>query len=792
MDTESLPILNETGSEVDAAQSLFVEVVTPASDLIEEQSIVDESTAVRNSTVEEVMSMSEILGKPLVLMPHLNHNVNYAFSVFIPPLPKPPDLTHNAIANPPLPPEPPDNVSLPTLIVLMNEAFPSFSTTLDAYILFVYLPHRNKITWSYTSSMYAQHSFNILGLVLFFHFLRSYSMNPTEFILDHGTKVGIQWGGINHFILLYGMVVKSFQHVCGGTLLIDYFWVDYSCSNESNLPLASHVTKTIVVWPTNSSQGKLRHGCVLWLAIDIVVSMIDASISHYCEMTLEMNLFLAKEWIIDRLANTYHIFHHNFVVANLYATHCITLVPSTQASHFVKVIFSKIMYRRPSNDLSFEPFVITFGLNKLAEVADYSYSSTIIVFSFGYHVWINGYGLQIYTKNVTILLLLVLLPTLYDSRGICATSYPSIILPVVSFNATQGNKMKHILFTKAQTMYDEELIGLPFWSLILNVCGHPRYPEDTPIEDPWQASQYFVQYIPGLQQVIFGLWNSKLDGGYVGIIQTLTGLRKLFSNAIVKIFFFSIHTRVVYAVGTGVIINNSYDVVCWFRTSWNAHIILQSIEGAPFFSPFGMRSNNNLKNTDRLVNGNGLKMQTLVDVIVFNRMNNWIGSYFRGCSLLMLTTKEVNAFICEFPIFRTVEYKLWDPGGCKNEGNNSVKIINLMDVKALQDIHSVNSSVYYLSHIARSLQCKQWDPGKLFIFSWQGKVGLWFILEDILDFLKTGVSHILEDKVGFEGDGIVMRQNKGKGLETYESAKEEWRVPQETKECHFVKRDANY
>jgi hypothetical protein len=242
----------------------------------------------------------------------------------------------------------------------------------------------------------------------------------------------------------------------------------------------------------------------------------------------------------------------------------------------------------------------------------------------------------------------------------------------------------------------------------------------------------------------------------------------------------------------GVIINNSYDVVCWFRTSWNAHIILQSIEGAPFFSPFGMRSNNNLKNTDRLVNGNGLKMQTLVDVIVFNRMNNWIGSYFRGCSLLMLTTKEVNAFICEFPIFRTVEYKLWDPGGCKNEGNNSVKIINLMDGKALQDIHSVNSSVYYLSHIARSLQCKQWDPGKLFIFSWQGKVGLWFILEDILDFLKTGVSHILEDKVGFEGDGIVMRQNKGKGLETYESAKEEWRVPQETKECHFVKRDANY
>lgn len=77
LDNESLPILNEIGSEVDAAQSLFVDVVTPVSDLIDEQSIVDESIAVRNLPVEEVMSMSEILGKPLVRMPIIHQDGNH-------------------------------------------------------------------------------------------------------------------------------------------------------------------------------------------------------------------------------------------------------------------------------------------------------------------------------------------------------------------------------------------------------------------------------------------------------------------------------------------------------------------------------------------------------------------------------------------------------------------------------------------------------------------------------------------------------------------------------------------
>ena len=39
---------------------------------------------------------------------------------------------------------------------------------------------------------------------------------------------------------------------------------------------------------------------------------------------------------------------------------------------------------------------------------------------------------------------------------------------------------------------------------------------------------------------------------------------------------------------------------------------------------------------------------------------------------------------------------------------------------------------------------------------------------------------------------FVMSQNKGKGLETAESANEDWRVAQETKEGHFIKLEANY
>jgi hypothetical protein len=117
--------------------------------------------------------------------------------------------------------------------------------------------------------MYAQRSFSILGLVLFFHLLRNYSMNPTEFLLNHNIKVGIQWGGINHVFHVYDLVVKSVfvQHVCGVIFSIDSCAI-HGCSNEPNLLHADHVTKTFVMWTTNSSREKLMHDCVLWLAID--------------------------------------------------------------------------------------------------------------------------------------------------------------------------------------------------------------------------------------------------------------------------------------------------------------------------------------------------------------------------------------------------------------------------------------------------------------------------------------------------------------------------------------------
>jgi hypothetical protein len=417
----------------------------PFMEAIEDQSIVDEAVGGRNLTAEEVIPMREILDNPLVLLPHLNHDVSYAFSgmfykrttrfddklnlaipidlrsftdvmiplpnllimklspVFIPPLPKPPDLTHNAIANPPLPPEPPDNVSPPILIVLMIEAFPSFSTTLDAHKLFVYLPNRNKITWSYTSSMYAQPSFNILGLLLIFYFMRSYRMNPTEFILDHVIKVGIQWSGINHVLHVYDLVVKIVfvQHFCGGTLLA-YLCENHGSTNELNFLLVDHVTKTFVMWTINSSREKLMHGCGLRLE-DIVVLKIDAHIAHYYGMTLQGDLYLVKEWILDKIANFYHLFYHNSTAANGSATQFIDHIPSTKYSHLVKSIFSKILYWRLVNGLSFELFYATFGLTKLVEVGGYNCSSTLSAPSFSSLVCINDYLLKIYAKSVTTL-----------------------------------------------------------------------------------------------------------------------------------------------------------------------------------------------------------------------------------------------------------------------------------------------------------------------------------------------------------------------------------------------------
>jgi hypothetical protein len=315
---DALPISDKTFPSmepIDVSNSLTVALqvskdFVPSTEPFEEQSIADDSAEVRKFTVEVGTPMCEIISNSLIRTPHLNHDVSYSFSspfckritcfvetqnlalpvdlrsftvmiprpnqlivklssqpVFIPPLPKPPDLTHNALANSPPPPKPPENVSLPTLIVL--EVYPSFFISLDAQKLFDYLPHRNKITWSHTSSMYAQHSFNILGLVLFFHLLRNYSMNPTEFLLNHNIKVGIQWGGINHVLDVYDLVVKSVfvQHVCGVIFLIDSCAI-HGCSNEPNLPLADHVTKTFVMWTTNSPWEKLMHDCVLWLAID--------------------------------------------------------------------------------------------------------------------------------------------------------------------------------------------------------------------------------------------------------------------------------------------------------------------------------------------------------------------------------------------------------------------------------------------------------------------------------------------------------------------------------------------
>jgi hypothetical protein len=144
------------------------------------------------------------------------------------------------------------------------------------------------------------------------------------------------------------------------------------------------------------------HGCGLWLE-DIVVLKIDAHIAHYYGMTLQGDLYLVKEWILDKIANSYHLFYHDSTAANGSATQFIDHIPSTKYSHLVKSIFSKFMYWRLVNGLSFELFYATFGLTKLVEVGSYNCSSTLSAPSFSSLVCINDYLLKIYAKSVTTL-----------------------------------------------------------------------------------------------------------------------------------------------------------------------------------------------------------------------------------------------------------------------------------------------------------------------------------------------------------------------------------------------------
>ncbi|MCH84133.1 pentatricopeptide repeat-containing protein [Trifolium medium] len=90
-------------------------------------------------------------------------------------------------------------------------------------------------------------------------------------------------------------------------------------------------------------------------------------LAHYYGMTLQGDLFLVKEWILDKIANSYHLFYHNPNDANWCATQFIAHIPSTTDSHLVKSIFSQILYWRLVNRLSFEPVVATFSLTKLVE-----------------------------------------------------------------------------------------------------------------------------------------------------------------------------------------------------------------------------------------------------------------------------------------------------------------------------------------------------------------------------------------------------------------------------------------
>ncbi|KAK2375485.1 hypothetical protein QL285_076374 [Trifolium repens] len=173
-------------------------------------------------------------------------------------------------------------------------------------------------------------------------------------------------------------------------------------------------------------------------------------------MTLEGDLFSVTEWILDKSANTYY----NFITANWCATHSIAHIPFIQDFQIVKYIFSKILNWRIVNGLSFGPFVVTFGLTKLAEVGDYSCSYTLITYSFDYRVWINIYLLQICAKSVTILLALLVDKQLFG----LTIPYIAIMFWELFINSGTKKQVSHTLqLHKTSVIMHKKLLAVQYW-----------------------------------------------------------------------------------------------------------------------------------------------------------------------------------------------------------------------------------------------------------------------------------------------------------------------------------------
>jgi hypothetical protein len=518
--------------------------------------------------------------------------------------------------------------------------------------------------------------------------------------------------------------------------------------------------------------------------------MVDTFIAHDYGMTLEGDLFSVTEWILDKSANTYH----NFITANWCATHSIAHIPFIQDFQIVKYIFSKILNWRIVNGLSFGPFVVTFGLTKLAEVGDYSCFSTLITYSFGYHVWINGYLLQICAKSVTILLALLV------DKQLFGLTIPYIAIMFWELFISSGTKkqVSHTLqLHKTSVIMHKKLLAVQYWKgiqifdmrshLDMLLANHTNslYEDVILYISCYDPSQRNLQNQELMEYGVCGTW---VTYSYYNDYHVFDWHIAWVCQIVMKISFaqmqdspFVKHFYIFHEVYVATMLISYLDF-------WYKEIFMVSVLALPpywFYVWCGLvdmghklvkmlREREGMRNLELTLGVTILIQQlylhfNLEDKVGFKGDGNvMINDALTSCLFInMLCIEEIicGIKVVEVEMMERIRHKKML---LSSSWSDALEFYHVQIMDPLE-VDSLNSQIFLTEVVKKSIwticnqfliSCahfKQWDPGqqlKMCKTMWSFKFKQW----DPGKICVVSNFHNLEDKVAFNGDGIVMNQ----------------------------------
>ncbi|GAU29792.1 hypothetical protein TSUD_293600 [Trifolium subterraneum] len=311
------------------------------------------------------------------------------FSVLHLPLPKPPNLIYDALAKPPLPPEPPDmssHVVVNTLRMIAKVLkFCAYVITIGENSIWIvdmlailHVIEKSNIQHNFGSclmecikSLPEKHEI-IAGLSLDLALVTGY---------DFDCVIG---GKYSVLAATHGCVVNAYKLFVKLPDRDVVMWSNLIKSRDSSC-LANFASYLVVVMVF---VGLMIDNCTLFVfcfpnipcgdhQVCNEVELMSTAMSSHSKGSLQipnelqdtkMRHQARKDNRLSNVQTNRDVLHD--VIAHLL---------STQAFPFVKPIFSIIMYWKLVNGISFDPSVVTFGLTSLAKVGDYSCSYTLVL-----------------------------------------------------------------------------------------------------------------------------------------------------------------------------------------------------------------------------------------------------------------------------------------------------------------------------------------------------------------------------------------------------------------------------